>query len=112
MAGTLTKEESETLCKELNNVQLIALIKTLLDMPEDVEAKTLAKTLGCLETKAIFDSLAITMAEAYTETLIIIGRLQSRRLRASSSHNDPVPNQTACPGQSCCLCLPKGVECI
>ena len=43
---------------------------------------------------------------------IIIGRLQSRRLRASSSHNDPVPIQTACPGQSCCLCLPKGVECI
>ena len=112
MAGTLTKEESETLCKELNNVQLIALIKTLFDMPEDVEAKTLAKTLGCVETKAIFDSLVITMAEAYTETLIIIGRLQSRRLRASSSHNDPVPNQTACPGQSCCLCLPKGVECI
>ena len=44
--------------------------------------------------------------------VIIIGRLQSRRLRASSSHNDPVPIQTACPGQSCCLCLPKGVECI
>ena len=44
--------------------------------------------------------------------IIIIGRLQSRRLRASSSHNDPVPIQTACPGQSCCLCLPKGVECI
>ena len=44
--------------------------------------------------------------------IIMIGRLQSRRLRASSSHNDPVPIQTACPGQSCCLCLPKGVECI
>ena len=44
--------------------------------------------------------------------IIIIGRLQSRRLRASSSHKDPVPNQTACPRQSCCLCLPKGVECI
>ena len=43
--------------------------------------------------------------------IIIIGRLQSRRLRASSSHNDPVPIQTACPGQSCCLCLIKGVEC-
>ena len=40
--------------------------------------------------------------------IIIIGRL----LEASSSHNDPVPIQTACPGQSCCLCLPKGVECI
>ena len=39
--------------------------------------------------------------------VIIIGRLQSRRLRASSSHNDPVPIQTACPGQSCCLCLQK-----
>ena len=23
-----------------------------------------------------------------------------------------MPIQTACPGQSCCLCLPKGVECI
>ena len=34
--------------------------------------------------------------------VIIIGRLQSRRLRASSSNNDPVPIQT----------LPKGVECI
>ena len=44
--------------------------------------------------------------------IIIIGRLQSRRLRAFSSHNDPLPIQTACPGQSCCLCLPKGVECI
>ena len=44
--------------------------------------------------------------------IIIIGRLQSRRLRASSGHNDPVPIQTACPGQSCCLCLPKGIECI
>ena len=44
--------------------------------------------------------------------IIIIRRLQSRRLRASFSHNDPVPTQTACPGQSCCLCLPKGVECI
>ena len=40
--------------------------------------------------------------------IIIIGRLQSRRLRASSSHNDPVPIQTAFAGQSCCLCLPKG----
>ena len=45
-------------------------------------------------------------------TIIIIGRLPSRRLRASSSHKDPVPIQTACPGQSCYLCLPKGVECI
>ena len=44
--------------------------------------------------------------------IIIVGRLQNRRLRASSSHKDPVPIQTACPGESCCLCLPKGVECI
>ena len=44
--------------------------------------------------------------------IIMIGWLQSRRLRTSSSHNDPVPIQTACPGQSCCLCLLKGVECI
>ena len=47
--------------------------------------------------------------------IIIIGRLQSRRLRASSSHNDLVPIQTACPGQSCCLCwmyLRNRVRCL
>ena len=56
--------------------------------------------------------LFVQVVHAIIIIIIIIGRLQSRRLRASSSHNDPVPIQTACPGQSCCLCLPKGVECI
>ena len=41
---------------------------------------------------------------------VIICRLQSRRLQSSFNHNGPVPIQTACPGQSCCLCLPIGIE--
>ena len=52
------------------------------------------------------------VACTFFSDIIIIGRLQSRRLRASSSHNGPVPIQTIFLGQSCCLCLPKDVECI
>lgn len=46
-----------------------ALVNTLLDMRKDVEAKTLGKTLGYVGTKAMFNFLAITTAEAYAETL-------------------------------------------
>ena len=65
-----------------------------------------------LQTCSFCSSVARLFQLNTSIIIIIIGRLQSRRLRASSSHNDPMPIQTACPGQSCCLCLPKGVECI
>ena len=41
MTGTLNKEQAETLCQELNDVEAKALVNTLLDIGEDVEAETL-----------------------------------------------------------------------
>ena len=41
------------------------------------------------------ENLSLNLVFFTSWTIIIIGRLQSRRLRASSSHNDPVPIQTA-----------------
>ena len=78
----------------------------------------LSELVGSAEERPGVNRRGTTPAETAKEywkcavAIVVIGRLQSRRLRASSSHNDPVPIQTACPGQSCCLCLPKGVECI
>ena len=78
----------------------------------------LSELVGSAEERPRVNRRGTTPAETAKEywkravAIIVIGRLQSRRLRASSSHKDPVPIQTACPGQSCCLCLPKGVECI
>ena len=41
MTGTLNKEQAETLCQELNDVEAKALVNTLLPMGDDVEAETL-----------------------------------------------------------------------
>ena len=41
MTGTLNKEQAETVCQELNDVEAKALVNTLLDIGEDVQAETL-----------------------------------------------------------------------
>ena len=60
---------SETRGHELGDVAAKALVLMLLDMRKDLDTKTRPDKLEDVEAKPIFDNLADTIAEAYSETL-------------------------------------------
>ena len=65
MAATLTKEETENHCKQVNDLQVKALLNILVDMREEMDAKRLSKTLSYVYTNAIYNYLPTTIVKAY-----------------------------------------------
>ena len=58
MTGTLNKEQAETLCQELNDVEAKALVNTLLDIGEHVEAETLGNQQCNVQAEAVIHKVS------------------------------------------------------
>ena len=69
VAVTVTESIAEKRGHELGDVDAKALHLMLLDMRKDLDTKTRPDKLEDVEAKPIFDNLADTIAEAYSETL-------------------------------------------
>ena len=58
MTGTLNKEQAETLCQELNDMEAKALVNTLLDIGEHVEAETLGNQQCNVQAEAVIQKVS------------------------------------------------------
>ena len=80
---------------------IVDLEQVLIDFISENDGSASALVIGRVQAmtrrREMFGKASSSQTPSANIIIIIIGRLQSRRLRASSSHNDPVPIQTACP---------------